>query len=199
MKNFTITFSHVNISINLYWLIFFLVIFLWVGMEAWLTLRKRKTTGRDKSLWLIWTLNLTAILIGNIMRTWSFAHIPLSSDLLAILGTIIILIGLLFRIWAIHTLGKFFEPVVVIKKDQPIIKTGPYKYIRHPAYAGGYLSFIGCGVALGNWIGLILIMILVFIGFYQRIKLEEKILLQGFGEEYQTYIKSTKKLIPFIY
>jgi protein-S-isoprenylcysteine O-methyltransferase Ste14 len=168
-------------------------------MEAWITLGKRKTTKQDKSLRLIWSLNLLAILIGNIMRTWSFTHITLSSDLLAILGTIIIVIGLLFRIWAIRKLGKFFEPVVVIKKDQPIIKTGPYKYIRHPAYAGGYLSFIGCGVALGNWIGLILIMILVFIGFYQRIKIEEKILLQGFGKEYQTYINTTKKLIPYIY
>lgn len=199
MRNFTITFFHFYISLNLYWLIFFLVIFVWVGMEAWLTLRKRKTTGHDKSLWLIWTLNLTAILIGNIMRTWSFAHIPLSYDLLAISGTIIIVIGLAFRIWAIRKLGKFFEPVVVIKKDQLIIKTGPYKYIRHPAYASGYLSFIGCGIALGNWFGLILIMMLVFIGFYYRIKQEEKILLQGFGNEYRTYIKSTKKLIPFIY
>jgi protein-S-isoprenylcysteine O-methyltransferase Ste14 len=184
---------------NIYWIIFFIVIFFWVGMEAWLTLRKRSATGRDKSLWLIWTLNLFAILIGNILRTWSFAHISLNSDLLAVLGTVIILAGLTFRIWAIRKLGKFFEPVVIIKQDQPIIKTGPYKYIRHPAYAGGWLSFIGCGIALGNWIGLLLIMILVFIGFYYRIKQEEKFLVVGFGDEYRSYIRTTKKLIPFVY
>jgi len=182
-----------------YWIIFFLVIFFYVGMEAWFTIRGRKTTKRDKSLRIIWAFNLFAVLIGNIMRTWSFAHISLSSDLLAITGTIIILLGLSFRIWAIRKLGKFFEPTVVIKQDQPIIKTGPYKYIRHPAYAGGYLSFIGCGVALGNWIGLILIMILVLIGFNYRIQQEEKILLEGFGDEYQNYINTTKKLIPLIY
>ena len=168
-------------------------------MEAWLTVSKGKTTKRDKSLRLIWSLNFTAILIGNILRPVSFFHIPLKSNMLVILGTIIILAGLIFRIWAIRVLGKFFEPTVVIKPNQPIIKTGPYKYIRHPAYAGGYLSFIGCGVALGNWIGLILIMILVFIGFFYRIKQEEKILVDGFGEEYRSYIKITKKLIPFVY
>jgi protein-S-isoprenylcysteine O-methyltransferase Ste14 len=168
-------------------------------MEAWITLRARKTTSRDKTVRTIWILNFLAILIGNILRPVSFAHIPLSSDMLAIFGTSIILAGLLFRIWSIRVLGKFFEPTVVIKQNQPIIKTGPYKHIRHPAYAGGWLSFIGCGIALGNWIGLILIMILVFIGFYYRIRQEEKILLDGFGEEYQTYIKTTKKLIPFIY
>lgn len=115
------------------------------------------------------------------------------------LRTIIILFGLAIRIWAIRTLGRFFEPTVVIKPDQPIIKTGLYKYIRHPAYAGGYLCFIGCGIAFSNWLGLILIMILVFLGFNYRIREEEKILIDGFGDEYRKYIKVTKKLIPFIY
>ena len=199
MRNFTINFSHVYISLGLYWLIFFLVVFLWFNMEIWLTIRGRKTTKRDKSLWLIWSLIFLAVVIGYIMRTWSFAHISLGFDLRAILGTIIILLGLLFRIWSIRVLGKFFEVRVVIKQGQPIIKTGPYKYIRHPAYTGVCLSFIGIGIALGNWIGLALIMTLVFIGFNQRIKKEEKILLQGFDEEYQIYINATKKLIPFIY
>ncbi len=188
-----------SISFDICWLIFFIVVFLWVCMEIAFAISGGKRSRRDKSLWLIWIFNLSAIVIGNILRPVAFAHIPLNNDLLVILGTIVILLGLAFRIWSILVLGKFFTPSVVIKQDQPIIKAGPYKYLRHPAYTGGYLCFIGCGVAFGNWIGLILIMILVFIGLNYRIRQEEKILIGGFGDEYRVYIKTTKKMIPFIY
>ncbi len=155
---------------SIYWLVFFIVVFLWVSMEVSFAISGGKRSQRDKSLWLIWVFNLSAITIGNILRPVAFAHIWLREDLLVIIGTIVILLGLAFRIWAIRVLGKFFEPSVTIKPGQSIIKTGPYKYIRHPAYAGGYLCFIGCGIAFGNWIGLILMMILVLLGLNYRIR-----------------------------
>jgi protein-S-isoprenylcysteine O-methyltransferase Ste14 len=61
------------------------------------------------------------------------------------------------------------------------------------------LTTIGVAIGMENWIGLILMVLIVFISLEKRINLEEEVLQKSLGEEYQSYIKNTKRLIPFIY
>ena len=107
--------------------------------------------------------------------------------------------GVVFRQYAIAFLGKFFTATIQIKKDHELVQTGPYRYIRHPSYLGILVLSLGLGIAMVNWISLLLCIALPAIGLMRRIKFEEKELEQHFGKQYQNYRKNTWRVIPFIY
>jgi protein-S-isoprenylcysteine O-methyltransferase len=108
-------------------------------------------------------------------------------------------LGLIIRWISIYTLRKYFTVDVAIFKDHKVIKSGLYKSIRHPAYAGGLVSFFGLGWALGNWVSFIIIFFPILFAFIRRINIEEKTLVLSLGEEYREYMRKTKRLIPKIY
>jgi protein-S-isoprenylcysteine O-methyltransferase Ste14 len=88
---------------------------------------------------------------------------------------------------------------VTIRDNHQIKKDGLYKVIRHPAYSGSILSFIGFGISLNNWISLIIITILIVSAMLYRISIEEKLLIEHFGPDYLEYTKKTYRLVPWIY
>ena len=61
------------------------------------------------------------------------------------------------------------------------------------------MNALGIGLGLGNWLALVILMVLVFAGLYQRIRVEEEVLSAALGQEYQAYMTRTKRLLPFIY
>jgi len=121
------------------------------------------------------------------------------SDVMGYLGLLLILSGMIIRIIAIRTLGKFFTVDLGIDNDHRLINKGLYKYIRHPSYTGSLLSFLGLGLSLNNWISLLVIFVPVLVAFIYRINIEEKLLLAQIGPEYSDYKKQTKRLFPLIY
>jgi protein-S-isoprenylcysteine O-methyltransferase Ste14 len=129
-----------------------------------------------------------------------FVYLPISHKMaLPYSGLIIILLGMLLRFVSIRTLGRFFTVDIAVHKDQKIIKTGIYRYIRHPAYASSLMEFIGFGLSLNNWISLLVVIIPVTAAFIYRIKVEEELLKEKFGDEYSEYMNSTYRLFPWIY
>jgi protein-S-isoprenylcysteine O-methyltransferase len=121
------------------------------------------------------------------------------SILFPILGACIIILGIIIRLTAIATLKKYFTINVVIQDDHKLNTTGLYRIIRHPAYAGGILSFIGCGLSYGNILSFVIIVFPYLLFILQRIKIEEAVLTEKFGEQYIELKKHTKKIIPLIY
>ena len=109
------------------------------------------------------------------------------------------LLGIIFRLYAIKTLGRYFTVNVTIREGHKIIKQGLYKYLRHPSYTGSLLSFVGFGISLNNWVSFLIVMIPVTASFIRRMNIEERALTEQFGEEYITYKKQTWRLLPFIY
>ncbi len=106
--------------------------------------------------------------------------------------------GMVFRFWAILTIGKQFSPIVGIYKEHALIKNGPYKYVRHPSYSGALLMLLGYGLILRSLIGSIVI-VAVMLGIYlYRIMIEERTLSKRFPEGYASYSRDKKKIIPFI-
>jgi protein-S-isoprenylcysteine O-methyltransferase Ste14 len=96
------------------------------------------------------------------------------------------------------TLRRYFSYIVRIRKDQKIIESGPYKIVRHPAYTGTMLTVIGIGVTLRSLAAVLVLAVLFLLAFTYRIKVEEKLLMEEFGDEYLKYMERTKRLIPFI-
>ena len=113
------------------------------------------------------------------------------------IGVAIFCCGVAVRWWAIRTLGEYFTFSVMTSRDQPIVTTGPYRYVRHPGYTGGTVSRFGLGLALGNWLSLVVVVLVPLIGTIYRIRVEEAALLESLGDDYQAYADAHKRLIPF--
>jgi protein-S-isoprenylcysteine O-methyltransferase len=114
-------------------------------------------------------------------------------------GGALVSCAFVLRVWAIVKLGKYFTSVVMTREDQKIATDGLYRYIRHPAYTGAMLFYLGFGIAMGSLPGAAVIMSAMFIGFHRRMAVEEHALVSAFGDVYADYMTRTKRLIPFVY
>jgi len=160
---------------------------------------KSDQKGADKgSFQIIWITIGIANTFGLLAAI--FLELPISQTLLVpFLGLALIVMGMIIRFVAIWTLGRFFTVDVTIRENHTIKQSGLYKIIRHPSYLGSLLSFIGYGLSLNNWVSLILISVLMTWAMLHRIAIEEKVMVKQFGEEYISYMKHSRRLIPWIY
>jgi protein-S-isoprenylcysteine O-methyltransferase Ste14 len=79
-----------------------------------------------------------------------------------------------------------------------LVKDGLYKHIRHPLYLAETIRNFGFVIIFSSIYGILLIAVAtVFIAF--RIRMEERMLIQVFGDEYKEYQKNTNRIIPYIY
>src|SRR5690348_10749258 len=85
------------------------------------------------------------------------------------IGISFILLGVALRWYAIRILGRYFTRDVAVSSDQKVVQDGPYRYIRHPAYSGTFLTMLGVGLALTNWASLVILLLCVFAGHLYRV------------------------------
>ena len=181
--------------------------FLWLLTEVFykqrLASNETDKQGKDKSslniLWIIIISSISlSIFVANIhFDTFSLA---ISDNILIVyLGLLLIFAGIFGRLIIIRSLGKYFTVDVTIRKEHKIKKDGFYSVLRHPSYSASLLTFLGLGLYLNNWVALAVAIIPPFLAFTYRISVEEKALIEQFGQEYLDYKKQTKKLIPYIY
>jgi protein-S-isoprenylcysteine O-methyltransferase Ste14 len=125
------------------------------------------------------------------------SHVLITRNItLAVIGTVLLILGLLFAVWARVNIGKNWGRPMSEKEDPELVTSGPYKYVRHPIYSGFLLAAFGTGLALGViWL---LIFIVIVIYFMFSAYKEEEFLTKQFGETYKKYKQHTKMLIPFI-
>lgn len=116
-----------------------------------------------------------------------------------IIGTLLSVIGLITRYIAYTTLGEFYTRTLKETDKHKLVTNGIYKYIRHAGYFSNILTFLGISITLCNFITLGFIIIVYPIVYIYRINVEEKMLIEMFGNDYIKYKKTSKKLIPFIY
>jgi len=115
------------------------------------------------------------------------------------LGLALIILGIIVRAVAIATLWRYFTVDVSIREGHELVDRGLYSVIRHPAYTGSLLSFLGLGFAFGNWLSVAIITAMTILGFSYRIAVEEGALIEHFGDRYRDYMRRSKRLIPGIY
>jgi protein-S-isoprenylcysteine O-methyltransferase Ste14 len=108
-------------------------------------------------------------------------------------------VGMAMRRWSEMTLGRYFTFTVMTSADQPVITSGPYRFVRHPGYTGVLLIVIGTGLVNGNWIGLAGWTLLVLLPLLYRIRVEENALLIVLGDRYRAYAARHKRLVPLIW
>jgi protein-S-isoprenylcysteine O-methyltransferase Ste14 len=107
--------------------------------------------------------------------------------------------GIAIRQWAVATLGRFFTIDVRVQPGQTVVDRGPYRWVRHPAYTGLILTFLGFGLALGNWAALGVAFLVPTAGLVYRIHFEERALLEGLGEPYRRFAEGRPRLFPGVW
>ncbi|MGH2869025.1 MAG: methyltransferase family protein [Solirubrobacteraceae bacterium] len=174
----------------------------WAAIELALRIRSRQQTGTSRPEWSVYlifgAIALSTVLAGDAARDHLAPSTSASSGP-AIAGLAMLWTGVVFRLWAILTLGRFFKFAVVIQPEHQVIQTGPYRWLRHPSYTGALIALIGLGVSQGDWLATAAMTIGPLIAFLVRIHVEEHALRQALGEEYARYATHTRNLMPGIW
>ena len=113
-------------------------------------------------------------------------------------GVALVVLGLGFAVQARRHLGANWSAIVTLKHDHSLIRSGPYRYVRHPIYTGMLIAFAGSALALGEWRGL-LAMLLVAAALVVKLRREECLMLEHFGTAYADYRRASWALLPWIY
>lgn len=113
-------------------------------------------------------------------------------------GVSLMLMGIIVHIMAMATLKQYYTGTLVTVHKHSIVDTGLYGYIRHPGYLGVLLISVGFGLAVGNWLALVVISISFAVTYSYRIEKEEEMLIKSFGARYVNYKKRTKTIVPFV-
>lgn len=153
----------------------------------------------DRSSLKILKAATLAVPVGVIVGFTDVGHIHTEGNFLGTVGFALMLVGISIRWVAIHTLGRYFTRTVTVMDDHRIIRSGLYRHLRHPSYAGYLLGNLGLGMAYSNWLSIVIIFVPDLAATLYRISIEEDALLENFGDEYFEYARITKRLIPKVY
>jgi protein-S-isoprenylcysteine O-methyltransferase Ste14 len=103
----------------------------------------------------------------------------------------------LFYFWTKQYLGRFWSSAVAIMKDHQLVRTGPYRLIRHPLYTAMLGMFAGTAIVSGQYHALIGVALGVY-AYWGKIRIEERALGEAFGTEYADYKRHSRALIPWL-
>ncbi|WP_313319434.1 isoprenylcysteine carboxylmethyltransferase family protein [Stenotrophomonas sp.] len=177
------------------------VVLLYWGLTALQAKPVSRTESAHKQLLAYWLPLLIAVLLLG-PGEW-FGHswlrerfVPHSLPVHG-LGLLLCVAGASLAIWARWRLGRNWSGNVQIKQSHELITNGPYALVRNPIYSGFLLMFSGTALMVGDWRGVIAVLI-VFVSFWVKLKQEERFLSAHFGQAYRDYAQHTKLLIPWV-
>ncbi len=188
-------------------LAFFIVGSRIIVARKWPDLVKERVYGGELTGSKKWDKPLSSIVGGwGLMATWiiaglnvRFAWPPPIPIELQVIGLIVFVLGTLFAIWAM-IVNRFFSTVVRIQTDrgQTVVTSGPYRFVRHPAYAGGVLTYLASPFLLNSlWASIPALLTIAII--IVRTKLEDET-LQAELPGYVEYTRQTRyRLLPGVW
>jgi protein-S-isoprenylcysteine O-methyltransferase Ste14 len=150
------------------------------------------------ALYRVPTLVTGVLLIGSpewLPAVLQHRFLP-ASDGVMLLAVITVAAGLGFAVWARRHLGRNWSSTVTLKENHALIRTGPYRSVRHPIYTGILLALVGTMIAIGRWRA-VLAVAFALVGFFFKIRIEEGRMRATFPE-YEEYRKHTAALVPFV-
>ncbi len=152
----------------------------------------------DRSLWMLVPGGVGVIFLPVL----EYLFFPLASDPAVgwqIAGLVLCGLGLALRIWVRLVIGRLYSGKLQVKPGHQVVTSGPYRFVRHPAYDGFLLEALGMVVGFSSLLGGLAWLFLLVPGFIYRIRVEEKLLVDEFGDEYRRYARRTMRLLPGIY
>ncbi|GDY33261.1 methyltransferase family protein [Gandjariella thermophila] len=188
----------------LFW-VFQASVLAWIAAEVILQVRQWRQGGKAKTTeWRSFGVIVLSIVVGNLLagqavRRVHALHIAVPYAALLVPAILLLWLGAGYRLWAIHTLGRFFRGVVHVQEGHEVVRSGPYRHLRHPSYAGALLAVVGIGLIWANVASWALFVGCALAGVLYRIRVEERVLHDGLGAEYADYAAHTRRLVPGIW
>lgn len=176
--------------------IFISLYLLWMIIELRVSKKDVNTEGKKTSDFMTCQLYglgqaltiLTALWFPSVWRMQNIAHF---------IGTIIFTFGVCYRFWAIRTLGQFYSHRVRTTAQHKIVTSGPYRFTRHPAYAGMIIANVGICIYFFNWVTICVFLFMLVPAIFLRIVIEERTLFRIEG--YAEFSKKRKRLFPAVW
>lgn len=132
---------------------------------------------------------------------WDFVKIQemiYRINLINVTGLLLFVIGIVIRRIGKRTLGRYYAYGLRTLQNHELITHGIFKHIRHPISLAMFMYGIGIPLIFTSFYGFLIMLMLIPLTLY-RIGIEEKMLIEQFGDKYREYMTKTKKIIPFIY
>jgi protein-S-isoprenylcysteine O-methyltransferase Ste14 len=163
--------------------------------------RRPSAPAQDRGTKQVLVLALLAGLIGGawLARDLSALRIGANTWATYALGLAVLWLGIALRVSAVWSLGRYFRREVTIEPGQTVHTSGPYRFVRHPAYLGDLLIVFGFVLAWGSWIAAALGTAVALAGHIPRIRVEEAALRESLDDDYERYAKQRSRLVPGIW
>jgi protein-S-isoprenylcysteine O-methyltransferase Ste14 len=156
-----------------------------------------KKKGEISKAWTLYILTILHLAIGMIATIEYFYFVKHINSRVTIFGLILFSISVAGRYWALNTLGKYHSPQIEIRADQPLITSGPYRYVRHPIYCFTIFEVLSFTLIPNAFIAFLIALFAYTPLLLYRLFLEEKALIQTFGSAYLQYKETVPCVIPF--
>jgi protein-S-isoprenylcysteine O-methyltransferase Ste14 len=193
-------------SVFLPTLVFVVVMICWFVFAGVFLLRKKPLSPPDQkrepaSLFGVALQGMSYGLVWGVRREM-FTPI-VSSELISIVAGLLAIIAAIGSVWlttmAVKTLGKEWSLTARLVEGHKLATSGPYAFVRHPIYTGMLGMLVATGLAISHWAALPGALIIFFIGTTIRVRSEEKLLREAFGEQFETYVRNVRAIVPGLF
>lgn len=147
------------------------------------------------SFGIVWGVHreaFTPVVSGS---EWS-KPVALAAGMLAILAAV-------SSVWlvttAVKTLGKEWSLTARLVEGHKLATSGPYSFVRHPIYTGMLGMLVATGLAISQWLALLAALVIFFIGTIIRVRSEERLLREAFGDQFENYARRVPAIVPGLY
>jgi protein-S-isoprenylcysteine O-methyltransferase Ste14 len=154
-----------------------------------------RNTARDKSLYWCVFAALVLPFLYAFSGLLDFAHVPVPAAVRWI-GLPVGLAGLALLFATHRALGRNWSGVLEISEQHRLVVSGPYRRVRHPMYSALFCVVLSNALLSANWLIALTNLGCVTLMYFARVRDEEHMMIDQFGDEYRAYMKRTGRLIP---
>jgi protein-S-isoprenylcysteine O-methyltransferase Ste14 len=187
-------------------LVFVVVMICWFVFAGAFLLRKKPPSPPDRkrepgSLVGVALQGVSYGLVWGVRRAM-FTPV-VSNEPIAIVSGVLAMAAAISSVWltttAVKTLGKEWSLTARLVEGHKLATTGPYALVRHPIYTGMLGMLLATGLAISHWAALLAALVVFLIGTTIRIRSEEKLLREAFGEQFESYARNVRAIVPGLY
>lgn len=179
-------------------------ILLWLAFSIYWTVASRNSAPSEKSESKTSTvfhqivMNVALLLLFIPVPGLTGWFLPRRFYFLVGVGAIVQAAFFLLAVSARRHLGRNWSAEVRIGEGHELVRTGPYRILRHPIYTAMLGMFLGTGIASSQYHALLAVAILV-VAYLRKTRLEENIMRETFGVEWDSYQQNTWRLVPLLF
>jgi protein-S-isoprenylcysteine O-methyltransferase Ste14 len=172
---------------------------LWIAwLVYWVLAARRSAPGRSAEPRWSRLLHLGAVVLALALLVRSPFHVALPGGrATCAIGDLLTGLGLALAVQARAALGRQWSGRVEVKEEKRLVRSGPYRWVRHPIYSGVLLAIAGSAVATRQ-VSALLAVVVMLAAYLRKIRREEVVLREAFGSAYDAYRREVRALVPFV-